>query len=87
MTPEEAKSIKCDRCGVTVGLHRHEHGWRCPTCIWNELAEINKTVYAMISTPHDSIDRENNTIVVDLDDYLNLEDVYDHYHPERLSGN
>ncbi len=36
MTPEEVKKIKCDRCGVIVGLYRHSKGWRCPQCIWNE---------------------------------------------------
>lgn len=36
MTPEEAKAIRCDRCGAVVGLHQHRDGWRCPQCIWNE---------------------------------------------------
>lgn len=36
MHPEEAKKIKCDRCGATCSLLRHATGWRCTQCIWNE---------------------------------------------------
>lgn len=36
MKSEDAKKIKCDRCSVVVGLHRHNSGWRCPRCIWIE---------------------------------------------------
>lgn len=40
MNSEEAKKIKCDRCGAICGLHRHETGWRCGLCVWNERANL-----------------------------------------------
>lgn len=40
MTPEDAAKIKCDRCGVTIGLYRHSIDWRCPECIWKELQQL-----------------------------------------------
>lgn len=52
MTPEEAKKIKCDRCGVTISLYRHANGWRCSQCIWNErenLIEWAKNVITSVS--------------------------------------
>lgn len=36
MRKEDADKIKCDRCGGVIGLFQHDHGWRCPRCIWNE---------------------------------------------------
>jgi len=44
LNPEEAKKIKCDRCGAVIGLHRHADGWRCPQCIWNVRTGTGETV-------------------------------------------
>lgn len=68
MKPEDARKIKCDRCSVVVGLHRHSKGWRCPSCIWNErenLIEWAKNllnVYSYTSLLH--ADNNIQTIVV-----------------------
>lgn len=50
MTSEEAKKIKCDRCGVTVGLYRHNKGWRCPQCIWNERENLIEWAKNLLKT-------------------------------------
>ncbi len=51
MLPEDAKSIKCDRCGVTVSLYRHANGWRCPSCIWNERENLISWAKSVLSAP------------------------------------
>lgn len=40
MLSEEVKRIKCDRCGVTIGLYTHDTGYRCPDCIWKEKEKL-----------------------------------------------
>ena len=36
------KTIKCDRCSVTIGNYHYAPGkWRCPACIWKELNEVS----------------------------------------------
>lgn len=49
MNPEEAKKIKCDRCGAVVGLHRHTDGWRCPQCIWDERENLIEWARSLLS--------------------------------------
>ena len=33
---DKYKNMKCDRCRVAIGLFRHNSGWRCSSCIWEE---------------------------------------------------
>jgi len=49
LNPEEAKKIKCDRCGAVIGLHRHSDGWRCPQCIWNERENLIEWARCLLS--------------------------------------
>lgn len=50
MKSEDAKKIKCDRCNAVVGLHRHDTGWRCPSCIWNERENLIEWAKSLLST-------------------------------------
>lgn len=37
MTTEQPQTIKCGRCGATVGSFKQDHGrWKCTQCIWND---------------------------------------------------
>ncbi len=43
-------SSKCDRCGVTIGLLRHNKGYRCPECIWKEREDVIREVNTLINS-------------------------------------
>jgi len=49
MHPEQAKKIKCDKCGAVIGLYRHDDGWRCGTCVWNERVDLVNHIEAILS--------------------------------------
>lgn len=54
MKKEDVGKIKCDRCGVVVGLYRHESGLRCPECIWKERENLISSAINLIdASEHD----------------------------------
>lgn len=66
MNFEDVKKIKCDRCGVVVGLHIHSKGYRCPLCIWNELENLIEWAKILLSAPdyQSILDKHKQTVVV-----------------------
>ena len=51
MLKEEYDKIKCDRCGVTVGLYQYDDGmWRCPSCIWKECRDLIEAANKLLNT-------------------------------------
>jgi ribosomal protein S27AE len=63
MKPEDVKKIKCDRCGVVVGLYQHNKGWRCPPCIWNERKNLIKWSKSLLSAS-DYVNGEGKVVKV-----------------------
>ncbi len=49
MRSEDAKKMKCDQCGVVVGLYQHDTGYRCPECIWKEKERLDKEVTRLLN--------------------------------------
>lgn len=49
MDAKTVASIKCDRCGATIGLYTHPNGWRCPECIWNEREQLLESANALLN--------------------------------------
>jgi len=65
MHSKEAKLMKCDRCKAVVGLYRHNTGWRCPQCIWNERENLIEWAKNLLSAvDYTSADDTRQAVVV-----------------------
>lgn len=64
MNSEEVKKIKCDRCGAVIGLYRHDTGWRCPQCIWNERENLIEWAKNLLNTNDYKSETKRRTVVV-----------------------
>lgn len=41
--------MKCDRCDLSNNLYRHDNGWRCSFCIWNERENLIEWAKCLLS--------------------------------------